>query len=138
MKWIVKFLKFSVPIACGIVLGVVITWHHFHDTEIDLGHENISYEKVMDLSGQHILEENFSCENYVGRSVGEVFSYILELNNSRYMNTLSRSCFGDKCSISASTCRPWQSDSCGSVILYFELISGSKIDPTSFKCIQMP
>lgn len=95
--------------------------------------------KVLQYSDYKIIEENYSCEGDGStRKVGDVLSSIVGSSLSHKVNPLSAGCGDGVCSIVISNCKPWQASECGSRMLVFnENINGS-VEPSSFKCLDIP
>lgn len=133
-----KLFKTVCFILSSAVAGVILAWFYIHSIEKRQGGQSFQLEDIFASSTQRIADEKFHCEDYIGRSVGSVLANIFDSNHAGYLNAINQSCFGNKCSISHSSCKPWQSDSCGSTVLYFELNTEDQIDPLSFSCVQVP
>lgn len=125
-------------ILSGFVAGAILAWFYIHSMEKEQGDHPFQLEDIFANSAQRIADEKFHCEDYIGRSVGVVLANIFGSNYAGYLNAINQACFGNKCSISHSSCKPRQSDSCGSTVLYFELNTENQIDPLSFSCVQVP
>ena len=121
----------------GFVVGVGSTWFWFHlsGSSYTLSAENL--RRVLNYTNVEILKENFQCEG-AGETVGDVISDIISCGASRLVNPINSSCNEGKCAYVVSNCYPWQSDSCGLIMLSFVLENNKEIDPHSFKCLEVP
>jgi hypothetical protein len=122
----------------GCAIGAITTWLHFYSLDGRNDESNIKYSSLFQLEDRVIPEGKFSCANFKDRKVGTVLARILEQNDRSPLNRITKGCFENKCSVSYGSCMPWQYDSCGSTILYFELNHSEEIVPSSIKCIQVP
>lgn len=98
----------------------------------------IRYERLFQLASTKITDDNFMCEGFTQKTVGAVLASIFKANSNLYKNKINEYCAGTECIISFNSCKSWQSDSCGSTFLKFELTNEDEIDPGTFQCLQLP
>jgi hypothetical protein len=131
----IKTLMF---ILLGCMFGMSTTWLYFQSIDGKSGNSEFNYSDIFYLANEAIHKNKFACESFSDNRVGTVLASIFEQNHTSPLNRISRGCFENRCSISFGSCRPWQNDSCGSTILYFELNQNGSVDLDSLSCIQTP
>jgi len=135
-------MKSSMKCMCllilGIILGGVSVFMYFHKTNYQDYVYSGLVEKVLKYSNQMITDENNSCEGEPINTVGDVVASLLEMNKYNKVNMLSYGCFNDTCTMSLSTCQPWDGEECSSRFLKFNINEQSEIRADSFVCFDMP
>lgn len=132
-----QYLYFLLTFITGLAIGVSWTIISNHLVKASYIPEKYELKDLYLLANTKINTDNFSCEGF-GSSVGSTLNAIFGANRNDYLNRISEDCYENKCTITHSNCKPWQSDSCGSTSLVFTIDDGGNIEKHSFKCLQMP
>ena len=139
---VVKIMKTSLFSLASLTLGIVIGWYSFSISsqmaEPSYVPSEIRDEQLFQLASTEISDNNFMCEGITQKTVGAVLAFIFKANSNKYKNKINEHCTGTECTISFNTCKSWQSDSCGSTFLKFDLTNEDEIDPETFQCLQIP
>ncbi len=122
----------------GICIGGGGFWLSSHIALRDVGNNKIKFEKLLKYSKFKINKDRFHCEGNIDRDVSAVIGSIFDSNDLNVRNKVSFECSEKECTLMISNCKPWQSDSCGSRFLRFELNDQNEIDPSTFECIDVP
>lgn len=135
-------MKISIASIVSLIVGLLVGWHALSVcsqlSEPSYIPDEINYESIFEYSSTVISEDDFICEGYQQRTVGAVLSSIFKANTNRLLNGINASCSNGECAIGYSSCKSWQSDSCGSTILKFSVDTNGVINGGSFKCLQVP
>ncbi|WP_065187574.1 hypothetical protein [Shewanella woodyi] len=122
----------------GITLGASSTYLYFHDNSEQRPDTHELIEKILKYSNIPISADNNACEGKAVKTVGSVVASLLELNKMNKVNMLTYGCFGNSCTVSVSSCQPWQDSECSSRFLKFNVDSSNEIKPNTFSCFDMP
>ncbi len=122
----------------GIGIGISVTYFQFHSNSMKYLDNNQLLERVFVYSNTLISDDNYACEGKRANTVGSVIASLLALNEINKVNMLTYGCFSDTCSVSVSSCQPWQDQECSTRYLKFNLDNDNKIKPNTFSCLDMP
>ena len=131
-------MKLALGLIIGIILGAVSMQAANQLVQVSYIPDAYEYEELLSHESVAIVSSSFHCESETNRTVGGVLSAIYHSNSNGYINRINESCIAGSCQITYSNCKPWQSDGCGSTSLLFEVYDNRKINPKSFKCVQVP
>ena len=138
MPKIANILLYCILLAIGALIGGFAAWvASFSDGEPGRPIAG-EMEELISVSHTPITADNFSCPDYIKREVGAVMSAILSDNLQNTRNMSSFGCYDKTCSFSVTDCKPWQHQECGGLYLVYEVDENGAIDPSSFRCVQMP
>ena len=138
MKLIKLLIIIIISSALGFFVGMLGFKYSSEAVKTSYVPDEIVYERLFELHSVEITEENFYCESFKDRKVGNVLSMILKANSNNHLNRVHESCSDNICVISYNGCKSWQSDGCGSTMLRFDLAPSGEIDTSSFQCLQIP
>lgn len=123
----------------GIIIGSFTVYIQSYQNIIEQPPTpTISLGELFKHTNTIISEDNYSCEGPKLETVGDVMASIYERSLYKARNMFAFGCYEQTCSLSETSCKPWQSSECGSRILRFELSKQNKIDKESFTCLDMP
>lgn len=125
-------------LAVGAAIGSAATWTNSYKIKAATFEEEVSIEKLLAHSTIEITDSNYACEGKPLKTVGAVVASIIEYNNLSTRNRLSYGCVNNTCSLSISSCKPWQLEECGDRILKFDINDQNGIKLHTFACIDMP
>ena len=133
-----RLATYILLLATGIAIGATVSWVNSWYPDRSYVRDKITLGDVLKYSNVLISDDNFSCEGDVKHDVGSVTGSIIELNNLHKRNMLSFGCYQNICTLSVSSCMPWQDQECGNRILKFDINAANEIDTASFTCLDIP
>lgn len=122
----------------GAATGLFSAWVCSYRESPPAADQQRLLENVMRYASTEIAAEHYACEGSPVTTVGAVIASLLEMNNTTSRNRLSYGCYNGVCTLSVSSCKPWQDQECSTRFLKFELDSQQRILPESFSCLDMP
>ena len=93
---------------------------------------------LMNNASTKISDENWSCENYVKNSIGQVISMMFAENIRSKWDQVKFGCINESCHFSLNYCKPWQSSECSTLILKYEVDKEFMPITETAQCILMP
>ncbi len=133
-----RYILYFFILVLGGVVGGFVHWGSTYLSVASHVSTPVTMEQLLEHTSQPITPDNFSCEGDVKPFVGSVIGSIYEANNHNVRNRVTYSCEVQICTLSVTNCAPWQSQECGSRILYFESSETGMIRTNTFKCIDVP
>lgn len=131
-------MKPLVSLLLGITLGCLLTALYLLMPYHQPASVAPSLSELLAHANTPIDNQQFACEGLGENSVAAVVASLLEANNSYPLNRLNYGCYQDYCSLSVSSCLPWQSSECSERFLRFKRDSSLLIEPQSFSCFDVP
>jgi len=131
-------VKSLIWLSLGIVLGGLLTALYLVIPSHQPAPVEPSLSELLIHSNVSIDNQQFACEGLKENSVGAVVASLLEANHSYPLNRLNYGCYQDYCSLSVSSCLPWQSSECSERFLRFKRDLSRQIEPQSFSCFDVP
>ncbi|MCD8522134.1 MAG: hypothetical protein LRY66_17195 [Saccharospirillaceae bacterium] len=122
----------------GAAAGFSAAWIFSYRAEPPLAEQQPLLESVMRYANTEIAAENDACEGSPVTTVGAVIASLLAMNNTTSRNRLTYGCYNEVCTLSVSSCKPWQDQECSTRFLKFERDNQQQILPASFSCLDMP
>jgi len=122
----------------GTATGLFSAWVCSYRESPPAAEQQPLLENVVRYASTEIAAENYACEGRPVTTVGAVIASLLEINNTTSRNRLSYGCYNEVCTLSVSSCKPWQDQECSTRFLKFERDSQQQILPDSFSCLDMP
>ncbi|WP_104402647.1 hypothetical protein [Vibrio penaeicida] len=125
----------------ALVLTLVIGWYG-NDVYSQLAVRNVAnttpqLSKVLQFAQVPLRQDQRSC--YLdSNTVGDVIASLIGNNMQNHINRLDAGCFEQTCTISLSSCLPWESSECDQTFLKYDTSITGEIKPNSFACVSVP
>ncbi|CCO45517.1 conserved hypothetical protein [Vibrio nigripulchritudo SOn1] len=124
-----------------LVLAVILGWFG-KDVHSQLAVRNASesdalLSQVLKHANVPLRQEQRACY-YNSETVGDVVASLVSNNMQNHINRLDAGCFEQTCTISLSSCLPWETSECDQTLLKYETAQNGSIKPETFQCISIP
>nr|WP_086940916.1 hypothetical protein [Thaumasiovibrio occultus] len=130
-------MKVILAIVFGAAIGVGGHFFWIHNQVTPVTSDATALKLAFEHSQLVLSESQNSCsDNATPFTVGDALASVLELSELYDVNRLDYGCGYGVCTVSVSSCPPWQDSECGQRFLRIDVTP--EFEPTSFTCFDMP
>jgi hypothetical protein len=122
----------------GLMVGTALSWVYFYTHSQANSDNQQLLENLLQYANTAITNDNYACTGKPVKTVGATIASLLELNSTSKINSLSYGCFKETCTVSVTSCAPWQTNECSSRFLTFTIDGSNNIQPNTFSCFDLP